>query len=168
MLPAYSIKFATKVIVMKKFIFLFVLLLILFATGYVYWFYYNAYSDGSRDGLLIKCSRKGNIFKTYEGEMIQPGLRSIQGGSINTNNFYFSVTDIALADSLDKVSSKTVKFIHIQYRKSLPWRGDNYNGRNRKMGSILLIESLVFQIPQLIPVCKVLNGRRGGIQPAFL
>ena len=123
---------------MKKFIFLFVLLLILFATGYVYWFYYNAYSDGSRDGLLIKCSRKGNIFKTYEGEMIQPGLRSVQGGSINSNNFYFSVTDIALADSLDKVSSKTVKVHYIQYRKSLPWRGDNYNGRNQENGQYIV------------------------------
>jgi hypothetical protein len=70
--------------------------------------------------------------------MIQPGLRSVQGGSINTNNFYFSVTDIALADSLDKVSSKTVKVHYIQYRKSLPWRGDNYNGRNQENGQYIV------------------------------
>ena len=116
---------------MKKIIFLSLLFLLLFGAGYVYWFFYNSFSDGSREGLLIKCSRKGNVFKTYEGEMVQAGLRSVQGGVINTNNFYFSVIDGQIADSLDKIGSKNVKLHYTQYRKSLPWRGENYNGKNQ-------------------------------------
>lgn len=116
---------------MKKFVFLFIVILLLFGTGYVYWFYYNSFSDGTREGILFKFSRKGNIFKTYEGEMVQPGLRSASGGSINTNNFFFSVTDMKIADSLEKVIGKSVNVHYIQYRKSLPWRGENYNGRNQ-------------------------------------
>ena len=123
---------------MKKAIFLFVLFLMLFGAGYIYWFYYNSFSDGSREGLLIKCSRKGNIFKTFEGQIVQPGLRSGQGGSINTNDFYFSVIDATLADSLDKISNKTVKVHYIQYRKSLPWRGENYNGKNQENGQYIV------------------------------
>jgi hypothetical protein len=125
---------------MKKAIFLSVLFLILFVSGYMYWFYYNAYSDGSREGVLYKFSRKGNIFKTYEGEIIQPGLRSAQGGIINTNNLSFSVTDVALADSLNKLLGKNVKLHYIQYRKNLPWRGENYNSKdgNQNVGQYIV------------------------------
>lgn len=129
---------------MKKTIFLALLFILLFASGYIYWFYYNSFSDGTREGVLYKFSRKGNIFKTYEGEIIQPGLRSVQGGSINTNNFLFSVADLKVADSLDKVIGKSVKIHYIQYRKSLPWRGENYNGKNQENGQYLIdrIESV--------------------------
>lgn len=132
---------------MKKIIFLTILFLLLFASGYIYWFYYNSFSDGSREGLLIKCSRKGNIFKTFEGEMVQAGLRSVQGGAINTNNFYFSVIDGKLADSLDKVSNKTVKIHYTQYRKSLPWRGENYNGKNQENGQYIVDQILKVSEP---------------------
>jgi len=123
---------------MKKAIFLTILFLLLFGAGYIYWFYYNSFSDASRIGLLIKFSRKGNVFKTFEGEMVQPGLRSVAGGAINTNNFYFSVIDSDLADSLDKVENKMVKVHYTQYRKSLPWRGDNYNGKNQENGQYIV------------------------------
>lgn len=123
---------------MRKAIFIFILFLMLFGAGYIYWFYYNSFSDGSREGVLFKFSRKGNIFKTWEGEMMQPGLRSIQGGSINTNNFFFSVADLSLVDSLNKSIGKNVKVHYVQYRKSLPWRGDNNNGRNQENGQYLI------------------------------
>lgn len=123
---------------MRKMIFLTILFLTLFGTGYVYWFYYNVFSDGTRDGVLYKFSRKGNIFKTYEGEMVQPGLRSMGGGAINTNNFFFSVADLKIADSLNKVIGKTVKVHYVQYRKSLPWRGENYNGKNQESGQYVI------------------------------
>ncbi len=124
---------------MKKIIFLSVLIGGLFLSGYVYWFYYNVYSDGIRDGVLYKFSRKGNVFKTYEGELIQPGLRaSSRGASINTNNFNFSVLDEVMADSLEKVIGKTVKLHYIQYRKNLPWRGENYNSNNQENGQYII------------------------------
>ncbi|HMN32624.1 MAG: hypothetical protein IT215_02205 [Chitinophagaceae bacterium] len=124
---------------MKKIIFLSVLIGGLFLSGYVYWFYYNIYSDGIRDGVLYKFSRKGNVFKTYEGELIQPGLRASQRGtSINTNNFNFSVLDEVIADSLQAVIGKTVKLHYIQYRKNLPWRGENYNSNNQENGQYII------------------------------
>lgn len=122
---------------MRKFIFLFILFFALFGTGYVYWFYYNSFSDGSREGVLFKFSRKGDIFKTWEGEIIQPGYR---GGTatINSNNLSFSVADLSLVDSLNKSIGKLVKVHYVQYRKSLPWRGDNYNGKNQENGQYII------------------------------
>ena len=128
----------------RKFLWRFFFTSILLIALLIYWFYYNVFSDGYREGILFKFSRKGDIFKTYEGELIQPGLRSIESGSINTNNFYFSVTDKALADSLEQVIGKSVKVHYNQYRKTLPWRGDNYNKQNQESGQYIIdrIESV--------------------------
>ena len=124
---------------MKKTILISILFLMLFTTGYIYWFYYNPYSDGSRVGVIKKISRKGNIFKTYEGELTFLVNGVIQLSDKNSNNvFYFSVTDINLADSLDKVSGKMVKLHYVQYRKCLPWRGENYNGQNKESGQYIV------------------------------
>lgn len=123
---------------MRKAVFLFILIFLLLLSGYIYWFFFNIFSDGYREGVLIKFSTKGNIFKTHEGEMVQPGLRSIQGGVINTNNFYFSVVDDSLKKVLDECNGKTIKIHYIQYRKNLPWRGENYNGKNQENGQYII------------------------------
>ncbi len=119
---------------MRRIAFLSTLFLLLFVAGYIYWFYFNSFSDGAREGVLIKFSRKGNIFKTYEGELVQPGFRSVQGGVINSTVFLFSVSDISLAAKLNNALGKTIKVHYVQYRKCLPWRGENYNVKNNENG----------------------------------
>ncbi len=52
----------------------------------VYWFYFNVYSDGERTGLLTKLSRKGNIFKTHEGEVLIGNFQQMMA----TNELVFS------------------------------------------------------------------------------
>lgn len=113
------------------------LLVTLALAGYVYWFYFNVYSDGNREGVMVKISRKGNIFKTYEGEMILPGLRS-GSGSINSNNFKFSVLDDAVYQELEQATGNVVKVHYVQYRRSLPWRGDNYDTENSETGQYVV------------------------------
>jgi len=63
------------------------IILLLILIFCVYWFYFNKYSDGERTGVLVKISRKGNIFKTNEGEM---WLSCRQ--MTNPEKFYFSIT----------------------------------------------------------------------------
>ena len=55
---------------MKKFFTIFIIILLLGGGIYFYWKYYFTYSSGNRYGLLQKFSHKGNLFKTYEGELI--------------------------------------------------------------------------------------------------
>ena len=123
---------------MKKAITIIILSIIVIGGGLVYWNYYNRYSDGFSEGVLYSFQRKGNVFKTYEGTVIQPGLRSARQGGLNTNEFYFSVEDQAVADSLEKVIGKTVRLHFNQYRKSLPWRGENYNTDNKDNGQFMV------------------------------
>lgn len=122
---------------------LFILVAIILGTaGYIYWFYYNPYSDGYREGVLQKFSRKGNLMKTYEGEMIQLGFGQRNGG-FNAQYFHFSVDDPQLADSLEQCTGKIVRLHYVQYRRSLPWRGESYD-TNEESGQYMVdaIESV--------------------------
>ncbi|OSZ78509.1 hypothetical protein CAP35_09730 [Chitinophagaceae bacterium IBVUCB1] len=122
---------------MRKVTFISILVILLFVTGYVYWFYYNPYSEGSREGVLQKFSRKGNVFKTHEGEMIQLGFGQ-RGAAINSQYYYFSVDDPKVADSLQHCLGKIVRLHYVQYRKNLPWRGENYNKQNAEKGQYVV------------------------------
>lgn len=106
--------------------------------GYIYWFYYNPFSEGHREGVLQKFSRKGNVFKTYEGEVIQLGFGQRMGGGFNAQYFYFSVTDPTLADSLEDCMGKNVKLHYIQYRRSLPWRGEEHSNDQMPKGQYIV------------------------------
>ena len=123
---------------MRKTIFLVVILLLIFIGGYVYWNFYNPKSDGTREGMVQKFSRKGNVFKTWEGEMVQQGFGS-RGGNFNANYFYFSVTNDAIADSLEHGAlGKIVRVHYVQYRRGLAWRGDSYTGSNQESGQYVV------------------------------
>lgn len=122
---------------MRKIVFISILVMLLLGTGYVYWCYYNPYSEGSREGVLQKFSRKGNIFKTYEGEMIQLGFGQ-RGTAFNAQYFYFSADDPMVADSLENCLGKKVRLHYVQYRKTLPWRGENYNKQNAEKGQYVV------------------------------
>ncbi len=123
---------------MKKVILFSILVLVLSVSGYVYWFYYNPYSDGYREGLLQKFSRKGNILKTFEGEMVLVGFGARNGNILNANYFYFSVADRTLSDSLQMCMGKIVKLHYVQYRRSLPWRGEDYGTLNSEKGQYMV------------------------------
>jgi hypothetical protein len=114
------------------------LVVLLVLAGLIYWRYFFVYSSSNRVGILRKFGPKGDIFKTYEGEIQQPGLRSVNPGELKSNDLSFSVTDVAVADSLDKCLGKIVKVHYNQYHKSLPWRGENYNGRNTESGQYIV------------------------------
>lgn len=86
----------------------------------IYWFFFNKYSDGERKGTLIKITHKGNVFKTDEGEM---WLSCRQ--TMNPEKFYFSVTNDSLANVLKNLQDECVQVTYVQYRATLPWRGDS-------------------------------------------
>jgi hypothetical protein len=109
---------------MKKIFYLFAIFLFIILGGLVYWKYFFTYSEGSRVGLLQKFSRKGTIFKTYEGEMI---LSSVTGGNnvvIASEKFLFSVSDKDLAVCLDSLQGRDVVVYYKQKKNALIWKGD--------------------------------------------
>ena len=95
-----------------------VIILLLIFLGY--WYFFNPYGDGERRGVLIKITRTGNLFKTYEGEL---WLSCRQ--MTNPEKFYFSVTEKAIADSLNALQDECLAVTYRQYRRSLVWRGNS-------------------------------------------
>ncbi len=97
------------------------LLLVLIALGYGAYFavvYYASYSEGTRSGELIKFSKKGVVFKTYEGEISQ----GISGAQI----FSFSVeeNEKAIIQKLNDYQGKYVKLTYKERFGTFAWLGD--------------------------------------------
>jgi hypothetical protein len=90
----------------------------------VYWKFYFTYSEGNRAGLLQKFSNKGNVFKTYEGEMILSSIESNKNVPLASEKFFFSVKDKDVAKKLDSLQGKFVILHYKEKHGSLPWRGD--------------------------------------------
>ncbi|MEI6582453.1 MAG: hypothetical protein WCO43_02585 [Chitinophagia bacterium] len=109
--------------IVKKF-FRYLLVFILLALApFIYWRFYYTVADGTQAGMLNVFQKKGLIFKTYEGKLIQSGFKA----NIQSNEFSFSVTDSRLADQLMKLSGKELNLHYKQYLGSLPWRGMQQN-----------------------------------------
>lgn len=102
-----------------------VLVVLLIGSGYFYWKYYFTYSDGNRTGLLQKFSRKGNLFKTYEGELVLNSLTSSSTMPLSAEKFYFSVDKQAVSNKLMGMEGQKV-IVHYEEKKGvLAWRGDS-------------------------------------------
>ncbi len=115
---------------MRKVIFLIIFVLLVSVTFYTYWYFYNVAGEGTKEGMLQNFARRGNVFKTFEGDMIQMGFGT-RGSNISSNVFHFSVTNEQIADSLEHhCQGKMVLLHYVQYRRSMPWRGENYTSKN--------------------------------------
>jgi hypothetical protein len=109
---------------MKRILYWIGFFLILFLAVLIYWKYFYTYSEGFRAGLLQKFSRKGTIFKTYEGELILSSVTGRADVVIASEKFYFSVTDENLANSLDTLQGRNVIVHYSQKNAALIWKGD--------------------------------------------
>jgi hypothetical protein len=102
----------------------FIIVSLLVLAGFIYWRYYFTYSSGNRYGLLQKFSHKGNIFKTYEGEMILSSVKGNNNIPIASEKFFFSVAD---EDVAKKIMSMQGRYVTVHYKEkkgALSWRGD--------------------------------------------
>ena len=109
----------------KKALFLFFTLLVIVAGISIYWKYFYTYSTGYRAGLLQKFSHKGNIVKTYEGEMILSSVSGNMNVVIASEKFYFSVISKKLARQLDTIQGQMVIVHYRQKNGVLFWHGDS-------------------------------------------
>ena len=107
--------------ILSTIVFIFLAVLV----GFIFWKYYFTYSDGERFGLLQKFSRKGNVFKTYEGEIILSSVRGNANVPIASEKFYFSVGSKNVAEQLMRLQGRNVTVHYEQKNGTLPWRGES-------------------------------------------
>jgi hypothetical protein len=91
--------------------------------GIVYYKYYFVFGEGVKAGELNYIVKKGYVFKTYEGKLIQTGVKSRQTGTLQSNEFEFSVADEAVANKMMANSGKIFELHYKEYKGTLPWRG---------------------------------------------
>ena len=108
----------------RKYFYIALTFVVLIIGAYIYWSYFFTFSDGYRAGLLQKFSRKGNIFKTYEGEMILSSVQSNKNVALASEKFVFSVSDLDVALQLEQMQGKNVVVHYTQKNNTLPWRGE--------------------------------------------
>ena len=82
------------------------------------------YSEGSRAGVLMKFSKRGYVFKTYEGELNVGGVGNIANTAQVNQVWDFSVKDHGFADTLHQYEGKRVILFYEQKVKHLPWQGE--------------------------------------------
>jgi hypothetical protein len=109
----------------RKILYLMLILLVIIMGIFIFWKYFYTYSDGYRSGVLQKFSHKGNIIKTYEGEMILRSLSDRMNVAVTPEKFNFTVTSKKMANQLDSVQGKMIT-VHYKQKNGTPfWRSDS-------------------------------------------
>ena len=107
----------------RKFLRWFVFIVLITCAIGFWWKYYFVFGEGVKSGELNYVVKKGNVFKTYEGKLIQSGIRSKSPGAISSYEFEFSVTDDSIANILMNNSGNYFDLHYKEYKGTLPWRG---------------------------------------------
>ncbi|QNA45180.1 hypothetical protein [Lacibacter sediminis] len=108
---------------MRKFLGIFSIILVLVLVIFFYWRFYYVFGEGVKAGELNYMVKKGYVFKTYEGKLIQSGLRSKTPGTVASYEFEFSVEDDSVANVLMLNSGKVFELHYKEYLGTIPWRG---------------------------------------------
>lgn len=90
--------------------------------------YWAIYDEGVRAGNVLRISKKGMIFKTYEGQLNLQTFGALKGANPIMESFDFSVepnNDQVIKD-LEAValSGERVNLHYIKRYATFPWRGD--------------------------------------------
>ncbi len=85
---------------MKKFGGILILLAVVALAVFFYLRFYFVFGEGVKSGELNYVVYKGVLFKTYEGKLIQSGLRSKTAGTVQSYEFEFSVENPELGRHL--------------------------------------------------------------------
>ena len=108
-----------------KYIWITILAVLLLLSGLIWYRYYFVFGEGVKSGVLNYAVKKGNIFKTYEGKLIQQGFgANSKTGSLTSYEFEFSIEDEAIFKQLEVNNGKTFDLHYKEYHGILPWRGN--------------------------------------------
>ncbi|MEJ0081207.1 MAG: hypothetical protein WDM78_09730 [Puia sp.] len=101
---------------MKKFLTILLLSIIVIGGVWFAWHFYWVFGEGVKAGQLNNFMKKGFVFKTYEGKLIQTGLKGGTPGAVQSNEFRFveripfSVTNESVANQMMSNSGKEFEF----------------------------------------------------------
>lgn len=108
---------------MKR-LFLFILLILI---AILCFFYFGIYDQGIRAGNVVRISKKGIVFKTYEGQLNLQSFGALKGTTPFAETFDFSVErkreDVVRELEAVALSGERVNLHYIKRYAKFPWRG---------------------------------------------
>ncbi len=108
-----------------KIILITVVLLGVAVASFMYW---GVYDEGVRAGTILRISKKGMLFKTYEGQLNLQTFGALKGVNPIMESFDFSVesSEEEVIKELQEValSGERVNLHYIKRYATFPWRGD--------------------------------------------
>lgn len=103
------------------------IILVIILAVFMWWRYYFVFGEGVKAGTLNFVVKKGYVFKTWEGRLIQEGFKTPAPGAMQSNEFEFSVSSDSIAAVLERSGGRFVELRYKEYLHPLPWRGmSNY------------------------------------------
>jgi hypothetical protein len=110
---------------MKKFLKISIPVLIIILVVIFWWRYYFVFGEGVKTGNLNFIVKKGYVFKTWEGRIIQEGFKTPAPNQMQSNEFEFSIFDDQIAQILERYNGKFVELRYKEYLNAIPWRGNS-------------------------------------------
>lgn len=106
---------------------LLIILLIILIGGLTF-MYFGIYDQGVRAGTVLRISKKGVIFKTYEGQLNLQSFGALKGATPFAETFDFSVEksrpEVVRELEAVALSGERVNLHYIKRYIAFPWRGD--------------------------------------------
>ena len=104
------------------------ILLLLAGAGVLAYYYWGTYSEGVRSGVVVKISRKGVLFKTWEGQLNLMTFGAVRSQNMISESFDFSVAgnndDVVRELESASLSGERVSLFYEERFATFPWRGD--------------------------------------------
>jgi hypothetical protein len=97
-------------------------------TAVFLFYHYAVYDEGVRAGIVVRISKKGVIFKTYEGQLNLESFGALRGTNPLASTFDFSVESSEEKVIKDlEAASLSGERVNLKYKKrygAFPWRGE--------------------------------------------
>jgi hypothetical protein len=103
-------------------------IILIFLIGAFCFAYWGSYSEGIRSGVIVKISKKGWLFKTYEGQLNLQTFGANRSSNLVSETFDFSVegdrADIIKTLEETSLSGERVSLKYTERMMKFFWRGD--------------------------------------------
>lgn len=113
---------------MRRFFRYLVLIVVLVALVISTFLYFGIYDEGVRAGNVVRISKKGMIFKTYEGQLNLQSFGALKGTTPFAETFDFSVEkdqqEVIRELEAVALSGERINLHYIKRYMKFPWRGN--------------------------------------------
>ena len=104
------------------------IIILVVAIGILVFMYFGIYDQGVRAGNVLRISKKGVIFKTYEGQLNLQSFGALKGVTPFAETFDFSVApnhpDVVRELEAVALSGERVNLHYVKRYMTFPWRGE--------------------------------------------